>query len=339
MNITKIYKKTSALLFGASLVLSSSFVTAGTIYSDVYVFGDSLSDTGNIKNSLGFLGGVLANSIGYGGNGRFSNGDVWHEYLSDGLGLSSSAIHSSGGNNYAYGGALASGGDGITGAVAMGMDAQINNYLNDQNGANSDADALFITWVGGNDVRSMVGTADPFAKLEQTLDNMAASLAQLLNNGVGTLLVPNLPDLGTIPEFANTADSAQAHDLTVAWNTGLESRLMELNLLSNAELYYFDVYTTFNELLAAPQDFGFSNTSSECRSVSFFRGEQSCSGADEHVFWDYIHPTTAAHELLSEFAFDLLASNRFVVPTPGTLAILMIGLLMIGAQRRKIRRI
>lgn len=337
MNIIKIYKKMSTLIFGVFLALSSTYSTAGVVYSDVYVFGDSLSDTGNVRDSLGFLGGFLGNSIGYGGNGRFSNGDVWHEYLSDDLGLSSSDIHRDGGNNYAYGGALASGGDGITGAVALGMDEQIDQYIDQQNGVNSDGDALFITWVGGNDLRAMVGNANPFAELEQTLDNMAASLAQLLNNGVGTLLVPNLPDLGAIPEFANNAaNSAQAHDLTVAWNTGLESRLTELNTLSNAELYYFDVFSIFNDLLDDPAYYGFINTSDECRSTTFF-GERACANADQHLFWDYIHPTTAAHELLADFAFEQLASDGYMVPEPSTWAILMIGLLMIAVRRKKVR--
>ena len=166
---------------------------------------------------------------------------------------------------------------------------------------------------------------------------MAASLTQLLESGVSTLLVPNLPDLGAIPEFANTVNSAQAHDLTVAWNEGLESRLMKLNLLSNADLYYFDVFTTFNELLANPADFGFTNTSDQCRSSNFF-GERACSGADGYAFWDEIHPTTAAHNLLADYAFDLLESNNVVVPAPNAVVLIISGLLMIGVQRKKFRK-
>jgi phospholipase/lecithinase/hemolysin len=339
MNITKIYKKTSALIFGASLVLSSTFATAGTIYSDIYVFGDSLSDTGNLRSAIPF-GGLLGNSIGYGGNGRFSNGDVWHEYLSDDLGLNSAQSSLSNGNNYAYGGAKVSGGD-LLSVFARGMTDQVNDYTSGLGANSADKDALYITWIGGNDVRAMVGQADPFAELEQTLDTLAASLAQLLDSGVSSLLIPNLPNLGAIPEFANTSNSAQAKELTVAWNTGLESRIWDLNHQFNASLYYFDVYTTFNELLAAPADFGFSNTSDQCRSVSggFFGGERECANADEHAFWDYIHPTTAAHELLAQFAFDQLANNRVFVAAPSTVAILMAGLLMIGLQRKKIRQL
>ena len=293
-----------------------------------------MSDTGNIRDSLGFFGGFLGNSIGYGSNDRFSNGNVWHEYLSADMGLNSSNNSLNGGNNYAYGGALAAGGDGITGAIAKGMDEQIDDYIDD---STTDTDALYIAWVGGNDVRGYVGQTDPIADLEQTLDNMAASLAQLIDSGVSTLLVPNLPDLGSIPEFANSSNSLQAHDLTVAWNEGLESRLISLGLSTNADIFYFDVYSTFNELLANPGDFGFSNTTDECRSLSFFGSERQCSNSSEYVFWDYIHPTTASHELLADYAFDLLQSNN-VVPTPNALVLIISGLLMVGVQRRKFRK-
>jgi len=332
-----IYKTISAVAFTAYLVTTSAVSTAGTIYSDVYVFGDSLSDTGNVRDSLGFLGGVLRNTIGYGGNDRFSNGDVWHEYLSADLGLPDSRNSLDGGNNFAYGGALASGGDGITGAIALGMDAQINQYIGRQNGNPSDADALFITWVGGNDVRGYVGQSDPLAELEKTLDTMIVSLGQLLNSGVSTLMVPNLPDLGAIPEFASSANSAQATELTIAWNTGLDSRLRNLNELFDVELYYFDVYSIFNDLLNSPGDFGFTDTTSQCRSISsgFFSRERACANAGQTVFWDFIHPTTAAHDLLAVFAFDQLDNNQFLVPTPGTIIIFMGSLLLIVAQRKK----
>ncbi|MDP5035633.1 MAG: hypothetical protein NWQ42_05895, partial [Alishewanella sp.] len=54
-------------------------VNAAIIFSDVYIFGDSLSDTGNTRATvpLGTFGPVAA-LAGYGPNGRFSNGILWH---------------------------------------------------------------------------------------------------------------------------------------------------------------------------------------------------------------------------------------------------------------------
>ena len=85
-------------------------------YSSLYVFGDSLADTGN--NAVFFdslsspgalrtptpLAGPSIPFFPYAPSNTYSNGKVWVDYLADSLGLSSLAS-SLGGTNYAYGGA------------------------------------------------------------------------------------------------------------------------------------------------------------------------------------------------------------------------------------------
>jgi phospholipase/lecithinase/hemolysin len=67
-----------SLVVSAALALTSVSVVAGPIsFSDIYVFGDSLSDTGNTRSQV--PGGSIpfvAALAGYGSNGRFSNGPV-----------------------------------------------------------------------------------------------------------------------------------------------------------------------------------------------------------------------------------------------------------------------
>ena len=67
--------------------------TAAT-FSQIYVFGDSLSDTGNSLKATG-----IPPSPPY-FQGRSSNGPVWSEYLADDLGLTPQQQ-----TNYAFGGA------------------------------------------------------------------------------------------------------------------------------------------------------------------------------------------------------------------------------------------
>ena len=49
-------------------------------FTQLVIFGDSLSDTGNANDALG----VASAADGY-FNGRFSNGPLWVEYLADQL--------------------------------------------------------------------------------------------------------------------------------------------------------------------------------------------------------------------------------------------------------------
>src|SRR5262245_14581793 len=82
-----------------ALLLPSS-AQARNPLTEVVVFGDSLSDTGNL-----FLasGGTVATPPYF--NGRFSNGPVWVEVLADKLGLDAPTPSVLGGTNFAFGGA------------------------------------------------------------------------------------------------------------------------------------------------------------------------------------------------------------------------------------------
>ncbi len=335
MTFPLLQKKNLLRMAAACALVLSTAAQAVPAFTNAYVFGDSLSDTGNIKNSLGFLGSALANSIGYGSNGRFSNGPVWHEYLTanddlvtqDNLGISRS-----GGTNYSYGGALVDGGSGITGAVAKSAVTQVADYLS--GGTSADPGALYISWAGGNDVRGLVGNSNPWDEVNAALDAMQGMLGDLLAAGATTLFVPNLPDIGSIPEFAgNAADSQSAHDITVAWNDGLKNRLIGLHddyLM--ADIFYFDVYDLFNQMLSNPSTFGFTDVTSECRSATAF-SESACADADSTLFWDYVHPTTAAHALLGEYAANTLR-NGSPIPLPSTLFLLLCGLAAIFGTKR-----
>jgi phospholipase/lecithinase/hemolysin len=86
----------------------SECVAAGP-FSDLIVFGDSLSDVGNIQSAIGIYPGD-----GY-FNGRFSNGSVYAEALSMGLGLGPLVRSTNSGDNFAYGGARTAGTGGLEG--------------------------------------------------------------------------------------------------------------------------------------------------------------------------------------------------------------------------------
>lgn len=325
----------ASLIVSASLALTSVSVGAGPLnFSDLYVFGDSLSDTGNTRSQvpLGSFGPVAA-LAGYGPNGRFSNGPVWHEYLADALGMPRATNSIGGGNNFAYGGARVDN----AGGVSAGLLTQNTQYFNRQGGAPSDSNALFIAWAGGNDMRDLVGATDPLAAINAQLNSWFGMLGGLLDSGVTTLLVPNLPDLGSIPEFRTTPDSTSGTEVSMAWNQGLEQGLYELNKTTDADIFYFDVFGLFNDLLADPTAFGFTNTTGECRSVSggFFASEQSCANPGDFVFWDEIHPTTAAHSYLGNQAYQLLLSGKSIakVPEPMTLTLLLLGIVGLWGRR------
>jgi len=210
----------------------------------------------------------LSIPAGYGANGRFSNGPVWHEYLAGSLGLPAATNSLDGGNNYAFGGARV---DSDTGP-SSGVLTQQASYFADLGATPTDSDALFITWAGGNDMRDLVGNANPMAAIDSALDQLTGVIGNLISTGASTLLVPNLPDLGRIPEFASSSDAASASAVTVSWNSGLLSRMSNLAAMTTANIFFLDVFGLFDDLLTSPATFGFSNTTDECRSVTTILG-------------------------------------------------------------------
>lgn len=66
----------------AALLLSMTAVSGEAAFSNVFFFGDSLSDTGNGYTASG---GTFPPSPYQ--DGRFSDGPLWVEYLASGLGL------------------------------------------------------------------------------------------------------------------------------------------------------------------------------------------------------------------------------------------------------------
>ncbi|MEL7450761.1 MAG: hypothetical protein AAFN78_16230, partial [Pseudomonadota bacterium] len=115
------FRRGALLACAATLALGAGAANASN-YSQMVVFGDSLSDTGNIQSFIPLpLPPYSSNTI--------SNGDNWIETLGGRLGLSS-LNSESGGTNYAWAGATT----GPAGAAVLppfSLLDQANFYLSD----------------------------------------------------------------------------------------------------------------------------------------------------------------------------------------------------------------
>jgi len=154
---------------------------AATAYSTMYIFGDSLSETGNYA-AVG--AGELAYPAPY-APGRFSNGPVWVDYLAGALGLPAPTAAAAGGTNYAWGGAMTAGQVGPLPPFDLGM--QTLGFLAANNSI-ADPAALYVVWAGGNDALA--------GDVTHTAGNLGAVIAALANAGARNFLVPNLPPMG-----------------------------------------------------------------------------------------------------------------------------------------------
>lgn len=291
-------------------------------YSELVVFGDSLSDVGNF---FATSGGTFPVSPPYAG-GRFSNGPVWVEGVADGLGLAATPSLL-GGTNYAFGGAQTGSGYSLPPGQTTGipfvpnMQTQVGEYLGSGGPA---GDELFVLWGGANDF--FVGQMDPTVPA----GNIASALSDLYDAGAREFLVPNLPMLGQTPlGLSNPAPGAsEGLDLlTGGFNAALEAHLQGLDGLPDVTIHRFDVAGVVASLTAIGPSLGV--TVFDQGYADLLTGEvlDPSLDPDTFVFWDNQHPSRVAHGLLGEQALA-------AIPEPASVAVL--GLLAGVTLRRRV---
>jgi phospholipase/lecithinase/hemolysin len=310
------------LALAGGVVMGAASAPAGAAaYSGIVAFGDSLSDNGNFAASVGGLfPGPL---FGY-YPGRFSNGPVAVEYLAQSLGLDLT--------DYAFGGArtgapVGGGSDNYvddSGQAASlgipsgafngtGVTAQVSTYLTAQGGA-ADPGALFVVWAGPNDYFLPASLIDPLTA-SNAVSNLQLSITTLYN-----------ADLGITPSFleegALTAGIATSR--SIEHNNGLAAMLAALDAdLAGARFRSVDVFSLLNHAVADPGLYGLSNVDTACQSIAACRVDPT-----GYLFWDEVHVTTAAHQLVAS------AFVAALVPEAQTWAMLLAGLGVVGVARR-----
>jgi thermolabile hemolysin len=254
----------------------------------LYVFGDSLSDDGNVFRATG--GAYPPNPAYF--KGRYSNGPVWVEQLANKLGLRTDRAV-----NLAYGGATTANAfeNGVPGVLG-----QVQQFIKTH--PQGDPKALYVVWGGANDYLS--GAADPTG----TVDNLSTAIELLSKTGAKRFLVANLPDLGRLPATRTTSTAHSLTNLTNAHNAYLSQALKSLKqkLGTDTEIATLDVNGLYREAIATPAKFGFTNVTNACLNNA------TCTQPNEFLFWDGIHPTTKAHQILADSAFSTLEKTAQV---------------------------
>ncbi len=260
--------------------------------NELYVFGDSLSDVGTVFRATG--GTYPPNPTYF--QGRYSNGRVWVEYLADRLHLSSRQT-----NNFAYGGATTGS---ERNSLVPGLLTQVQSFT--QTHQQTNPNALYVLWAGANDYLQGVSSATV------PVENLTGAIASLAGAGAKKILVANLPDLGQLAATRTSANSASLSTLTQSHNQGLRRALkLSSQQYSDLQIVTLDANTLYRKAITNPAAFGFTNVISACLS-----GSRACGNPDQFLFWDGIHPTTAAHRILGEAAFSAIQDGGMVDSRP-----------------------
>lgn len=311
----------------ASAALFTGLLPGRTIaapFQKLYVFGDSLSDTGNVFNaSKQFLGTGAPPSPYY--QGRFSNGPVWIDYLAEKLNLTPTPIavlpnpqssESSGIDsvNFAYGGATTGTSSAISGAIP-GLQTQIVEFQQLLADRTADPNALYVIWMGANDYLSGINRSNSNGQEPNPsvpVQNIVKAIESLYQSGARHFLVANLPALGETPLAKQQGQTVvqTLNRLSDRHNQLLSQQLDELQrALPEVDLMRLDIGRLY---VQATDNRDFSDLTTPCYSRTT---GTICAQPDRHLFWDNLHPTTAAHQQISDNALTLIDRPTAVQPT------------------------
>jgi phospholipase/lecithinase/hemolysin len=268
-------------------------------FSQIVVFGDSLSDTGNlasllIENGLPNPSGLNSSFV----NGRLSNGPLWIETFAANQNLNPLQI-----KNFATIGSTT----GRTNIASFlppdvaaqvklpGMLDQIDRYgttLNPQ----ADPQALHVIWGGGADFYALQGKTwlEAADQVNQSVNQLITGIEQLVEWGATTIAVINLPDLGLVPGVKALGMGAMGTAYSLLFDGLLEFRLGQVEQRLDVDVIEVDLFSATETILANPQAFGLSDITTPLVTVNGL-----AVNPNAYLWWNGNHPTTAGHQLIA----------------------------------------
>ncbi|MBA4108858.1 MAG: hypothetical protein C0487_04600 [Leptothrix sp. (in: Bacteria)] len=275
-------------------------------YTQAISFGDSMSDTGNLYESLEHYGG-RGMPDAPSKRGRFSDGVVVIEAMTNALNLPLV--------NYAFAGAR-SGHNNLMPVYGMqqGMLKQIQDFLDNQSSAKVpvDANALYVLWTGPDD---FYADGNVFNKLTsyQIARHVNEGMSKLYSRGARHFFVPQMPDLSITPsahdhnkDLGNYLVNAKARsaEFAVVLNNTLKAFAKQY---PQAKVHTFETYTYSQVRMVQAAAEG-NNVTEPCYKP-VFPGVPGpvCANPDKYLFWDTNHPTAAGSTVIgTDFAKSLV---------------------------------
>jgi phospholipase/lecithinase/hemolysin len=295
-------------------------------FSQIVVFGDSFSDTGNVRHrSIAASSGQVdypSHAFNY-SDGRFTNDNgtnppsslytgLWHEQMAQTfLSLPPASPSLDAGTNHAFAGATTR--DGTRDVVVIttpsfgdltitidDMGRQMDDYLAVHA---ADPNALYLVWGGVNDLL----TDSSNASVAATAARVTSLVGRLAQAGARHIMVPNVPPIGNAPAFAGGGSVQPLNAACANYRTELDADLAAtLSALAPhgiaTTIYRVDLWTNTIRLLSSPETYSFTDIRSPSQGIS-------SANPDRFLFWDGLHYTTAGHHWIAIVANEALTMS------------------------------
>ena len=273
------------------------------------VFGDSLSDNGNLYE---YMKHQLPLSPPY-YKGRFTNGPVWVELLVDYYYPNNPDEHLL---DYAFGGAGVMEGDDIEDDLFTLHREMDTYFLAHQDKA--DKNSLYLVWIGSNNYLAVPD--DPHKAIADVNTGLQHGIQRLIDSGAKHIMVVNVPDLGRTPAAKDFDAVDELSYLAKQHNIVLEKYYFEVKQrYPDIQWIYLDIFNALNDMMEKPDDGGFTNITNTCyeevarlrernsllKMVSTVNPKGRADACDGFLFFDPVHPSAQAHRVMAERTIQL----------------------------------
>ncbi len=340
--------------FKSLLIILISFFYMVPIHAakidKIILFGDSLSDNGNLYYLLSSIHYVapfvpaIPKTPPY-FEGRFSNGPVWVEKVASYLNVPLI--------NYAYGGSWAEPVQNSWRVFPFDIGTQVSFYSMKAVMDFNKKDHLYVIWAGSNDylyneTPNDVLTTSVVASIKRQIDWLSYL-------GAKQFLVLGVPDFSHVPAIVRKGEKQAAllKERTMMHNKKLAAMIDEEKASHPDSLFInIDVDHYFNDVIEHPDRFGLKNTTDVCYEGNYLRHRQHlvnmsevkaveqqlhipvlnnpslkeayltakmaeqgvlpCEYPEDYLFWDQLHPTTAMHQVIADLLMKEFDKNGIV---------------------------
>lgn len=287
--LKEIVRAMKEMILASAIILCYCLPNAATALnfnqiSQIYFFGDSLSDSG--FNDLWPTTGFPPLPAGKAPTFTTFGGYTWSQYIARDIKgytlpvypgpnppdtITNNSIYpfipyDSGtltGIDYAAGGSTTNAG-GVAEAWAPSLHQQISQYLATAS-PTLDPNAVYFIWSGANDILALLLAAPPLptqvqllAAIQTAAINIGNEAARLSARGAKRIVVMSLPNIGYTPLIANIAAAnnlptlpAQMKTLVFTFNSMLNMQLGAVIAKYGTKILYVDVYDLLDNVIAA----------------------------------------------------------------------------------------
>ncbi|RZA21536.1 MAG: hypothetical protein EOP10_16570 [Proteobacteria bacterium] len=268
--------------------------------TNLIVFGDSLSDPGNLSSNTFHF--VLPHEIFY--KGRFSNGPIWADYVRAASGWKV--------DNFAVGGAQTHTAVFPERLVIKSFEEQIEASKSTLKDLNPDA-TLIAIWIGPNDYlrngSEYEDHKEPNVKVlesgvKRSLSEIRKSILNLRKLGFKKIALGTMPELGGInrnpQDQGYTASDKTLFMATRLHNDGIYTIISEFKKNSpDLKIYAYRAYDINKATYENPKAYAFTRLDTPCfqgsLSGEFYGPKEFCEDPMGYKFWEYLHPNTRMH--------------------------------------------